>query len=287
MQVFAKETSIHGLRFILERGHTSFTKLFWSISFIASLCGFSFYLYEAYVKLNLKPDIVLKSTQTQMREIPFPAITFCTPLFMRSSILPNVRADFYLVNEVQRFSYIANLLRTDVPSTDIYRNYNFTSDRIIHYLNISSLEVDELFTDCGFHLEFFPCSKMFRKVLTNEGFCYTFNAEGLGSNFTNLSDDLLFYKYDTKKIWSPDKGFFDERDDELTPPVRASKKHLIMFSLRMNNSDVENYSLSKSYSWALHLPNEIFTPFHKMRSLSFLQVILIFLVSIIKYNFVL
>lgn len=206
-----------------------------------------------------------------MREIPFPAFTLCTPLFIRSSIIKNIRDDYTFSSEEQIDYYIANNLRLSPISADKFRNRKYDINEMVHYLNISSLEVNELFRECSLHLEVFPCEKMFRKVLTDVGFCYTFNMEGLGTNFSELSDDFNFYKYDTKKFWSIDRGFFDT-SDELTPPVRAAKKTLVMFSLHMNNSDAENYHLSKSYSWSLHLPNEMLTPFHKMHSLSFMQV---------------
>lgn len=48
--------------------------------------GLSYYAYGVYMKWNIEPDIGLTLRMRPMREIPFPAITICSPLFAREQM---------------------------------------------------------------------------------------------------------------------------------------------------------------------------------------------------------
>lgn len=69
------ESSIHGMNFILNPSTSNFWRLFWSFALFCSCIGFAFYIYVAFTKYHMHPDVVQKISQRPYHEIPFPAVT--------------------------------------------------------------------------------------------------------------------------------------------------------------------------------------------------------------------
>jgi hypothetical protein len=74
---FITETTIHGVNFIFNSNHSKSVRIFWGVAFILSFFGFGYYVFNAFVKLTINPDVIMKVSQRPMYEIPFPAITIC------------------------------------------------------------------------------------------------------------------------------------------------------------------------------------------------------------------
>ena len=87
IESFSKESSIHGIKFITDKSNNKFIRIFWTVSFLMSIAGFCFYANGVYLKWNQNPDIALKIKWKSVREIPFPAVTICLPLFAKSNSL--------------------------------------------------------------------------------------------------------------------------------------------------------------------------------------------------------
>lgn len=87
IESFSKESSIHGIKFIADKNNNRLIRIFWTISFLMSIAGFCFYANSVYLKWSTNPDITLKIKWKSIREIPFPAITICLPLFAKSNTL--------------------------------------------------------------------------------------------------------------------------------------------------------------------------------------------------------
>lgn len=94
MSSFSSESSIHGIHFIFTSSHSIVTRVFWSVALIFSFCGFFYYLNMAHTKWYIRPDVALKVSQRPMKEIPFPAVTLCSPVFAKRSL-----ANFRMENE--------------------------------------------------------------------------------------------------------------------------------------------------------------------------------------------
>ena len=84
---FSKESSIHGIKFIADNDSHKFLRIFWTISFLMSIVGFIYYADGVYLKWSVNPDIALQIKWKSIREIPFPAVTICLPLFAKSGSL--------------------------------------------------------------------------------------------------------------------------------------------------------------------------------------------------------
>lgn len=85
VESFSKESSIHGIKFIADKNNSNLIRIFWTVSFLMSIAGFCFYANGVYLKWSKNPDIALKIKWKSIREIPFPAVTICLPLFAKTN----------------------------------------------------------------------------------------------------------------------------------------------------------------------------------------------------------
>jgi hypothetical protein len=83
---FVSDSSIHGIRFIFDGQSHRYARTFWCVAFVLSILGFGFYVQGVYEKWSSNPDIAMKNQWLAIREIPFPAITICLPLFARNGM---------------------------------------------------------------------------------------------------------------------------------------------------------------------------------------------------------
>lgn len=83
---------------------------------------------------------------------------------------------------------------TSVHILQAYPHLNMTYD-IVQLLDKISPSVDEVFSICFFRGLKVDCGKIFKKILTDAGFCYTFNILDHKEIFTaNISKDFDSYK---------------------------------------------------------------------------------------------
>lgn len=83
---YVSESSIHGVKFIGDSSRQKSMRIFFAIAFFCSMVGLGYYAYGVYTKWSIEPDIEVTMKLIKMREIPFPAITICSPLFARDGL---------------------------------------------------------------------------------------------------------------------------------------------------------------------------------------------------------
>lgn len=194
------ESSIHGIRYIFTSTHSKFTRIFWTFSFLLSICGFCFYLHTSYVKTFINPNFATRVVQKLSRDIPFPAVTICTNMFARDKLV-DIREYFKVA--LQNENHVANLTEIECKyfsanahwCLDNYAEYSTCDDdprEIIEVMDESSLSVDELLVACEIGLKFENCSEIFKKYLTNGyGVCYSYNMQDFGMIFNEeISKDF-------------------------------------------------------------------------------------------------
>lgn len=81
------QSSIHGLRFIFDPSHSKLIRLFWLLSILFSLAGMSYYARGIFYKLLSHPDVGHVELSKPIRELPFPAITICSPLIAKTDFV--------------------------------------------------------------------------------------------------------------------------------------------------------------------------------------------------------
>jgi Amiloride-sensitive sodium channel len=221
---FVKEVSIHGIRFIGDTSSPKSIRIFWTASFLISIAGLAYYGHSVYTKWNFEPDIGLRVSHRAIDEIPFPAITVCSPLFARDG-LANLSA--FLENfgrlRLKNFAGLTANEQNFLAAGNHKCNYhlankvgracgNRTRSDVVQLLAESSLNVSEAFASCGFRRIFVECATMFKKVMTHYGFCYAFNSIDYWRLFNGkmISSDFDSYKgEESEKIEGKTKMFLE------------------------------------------------------------------------------
>lgn len=272
----------------------------YSVGYIISLCLLGFYIYSSTVKLTIDPDISLSQTSIPAIEIPFPAITICSPQNVRSG-LANV-TDYYetfLGNTVKQLSVKEQnfmAAKAQVCTLAIHAGVdkgtqNRSERNVVKLLTLGSIDVNETFKRCARNYEKFECSKMMNKILTDTGICYSFNMQGHKAIFNyGISSDFDSYKRtkiskalnksskeydefyndkDTIEHWTLENGYSSPQFNQI--PYRATRHNNYQFYMTIKESDNYDlcYVLKGSYKIIIHLPNEIPTFFHEHEFLQF------------------
>ncbi|KAG5668407.1 hypothetical protein PVAND_016347 [Polypedilum vanderplanki] len=292
---FGAETSIHGINFILTCNQNWINRIFWFLALVISSILLALNVNLAYQKYQNEPSIVIRSNMRDLKEIPMPALTICSPLFAINNLanLNNFYKNYYekKIFAANMTSKEANYLMANLQvcrPNSIFDLAKFISNRtdtnIVKLLLESSQSVEEFLVKC--FLKYFPknCTKMMNRILTDKGFCYTFNMQDFDIIFNaeKISED--FYSYKKEKIimsnnssndkkvhlqWTLEKGFSpNHKDDDIPIPAFMRKESGII--MRLDEKDSKNVCHENLVlTYFLHLPNEIPTPFHHTNIIKF------------------
>lgn len=77
------ESSIHGLRFMSDSTQSKLVRIFWALAFVTSIVGMSYYAKGIFYRWINQPDIGQLIRSHPIRNIPWPAVTICTPLIAK------------------------------------------------------------------------------------------------------------------------------------------------------------------------------------------------------------
>ncbi|KAL0882698.1 hypothetical protein ABMA27_001121 [Loxostege sticticalis] len=263
LQDYAKNTTLHGLRYTTENGLHIVEKVFWLITFTVSVV-LSFYLIsKVWTKWTTSPIIVsFAGKPVSVQEVPLPSITICPAVkFLQSKInFTKIQLDLRDANKTVDNETLANVnainLICDAPFL-MTRVLTTDSSMINRLINVSTDIVDIL--DMCF-ISIYDCE--FKAVLTNDGLCYTYN--GLSAqNILNLNSVQQEYRYsfmETKiKDWTLDKGYTGNKNDAYPRRGQDSgQKPLI--NIRLANLEDEKDKLCNAvfagYKIYLHHPSE-------------------------------
>ncbi|KAG5680506.1 hypothetical protein PVAND_010013 [Polypedilum vanderplanki] len=299
-----KSNSIQAVDLFVDKNSGIVTRIFYAISFIFTTAAFFFYVYRSYEKWKIEPDIAVRQNQIFVSEIPFPAVTICSPVFARSEILAyknysstNIAIHPEVLDNLN--STIANYLIANQHACNPY--YVAVSEKIeklrterniVKLLNESFLNVDEVLSTCAFGSRLINCKQIFNRVLTDRGFCYSFNMQGFNTIFNSdvISEDFNSYKRtkinkspkykyssegfvddDNETIdWTLDKGFNEGHHIDFFP-VSAKKGETFLVFLYLDKSNFENTCgiFTSVFNYYLHLPNEMPSQLHRKQFVRF------------------
>lgn len=202
-------TSIHGICYICDENRNLFARFLWSFAFITSLVGFLFCGYQITTSSFFNLDIATNIRQISAHEIPFPSVTLCSPLFAKdglgnySKFLEDLKASnnkletnltatecqFLSVNSQKCSQKAAKAVSGECGNLN-------EGESVVKLMKKSSLEVARALTGCSWSEKSIDCSRMFNSIVTDYGFCYSFNMQGFGTIFERgtISDDFKSYK---------------------------------------------------------------------------------------------
>jgi amiloride-sensitive sodium channel len=302
---FASESSLHGVNFVFNGNRRMATRVFWILSLAISLISFGYYAGNGYRKWLIEPDISTNMRRALVKEIPYPAITICTPLFGRSELVrmreyidklqpPDWRFEESYLNVTQRDQMAATF---EACYADIFTGYISNLPRIsrdnVRLIGETYLNVDEALTQCVKVAGNEKCGGYFNRVLTFRGFCYSFNMQGFSAIFNTdvISNDFRSYKRTTIKKsfdgrsknfekhfdddneviqWTLDGGYTKDHEEGSAPMV-AKKGDFITVASVLSKENLQNLCPAHGpvYSYFFHYPNEIMTPLHEHHRVKF------------------
>lgn len=171
-----------------------------------------------------------------MHEMPFPAVTICSPTFSHDT---SVNFTEFLENPG---NFAAELVANahwcdDMKST--LKALNASRDRsdkdILKIMSDSQLKLNQLLFDCSYRAKPVECSKLFTRVLTDFGYCFTYNLQDHHAIFNEIiSEDFDHYgKLDRPQQiqWTLDEGFKVDSDNVF--PRRASRLEDVVVNLKV------------------------------------------------------
>lgn len=86
VEEYAKNSSIHGIKYILNRQNNRCERIFWLIGLIISFIFFVILFSKIWIRYSDGPiSIEISPYQKPIWDIPFPAITICTETKAKSS----------------------------------------------------------------------------------------------------------------------------------------------------------------------------------------------------------
>lgn len=102
------------------------------------------------------------------------------------------------------------------------------SSNIVKLLDEIFPTVSEVLTVCWFRKKSLPCDKIFKRILTDFGFCYSFNLLSHEEIFIqDVSNDFDSFKRSETSQWTLHDGY--KIDEEEVFPMRASKNSPLTF----------------------------------------------------------
>jgi amiloride-sensitive sodium channel len=296
LRLFTSHTSIHGVRYTNDLHTHRVIRIFWLIVFVLSIAVLTFYARGAYVKWKIAPDISMSEQLKPIREIPFPAVTICSPASVKSEFA-NYRDAFAHRNgsssshfdelPIEQQANVAAMLQACDPSLSTAfatRIRHAAGEGIVSRLSRSSLATNEALSLCILiNEQRQDCAELMTRVVTDAGICFAYNMQGYHSIFNGraMSSDFDLYKrsgvrnvlvdgshafddeHDEELQWSLGNGYV-RHDDENAFPYRIVSDSSVEFVLRLSRNESSNFCprLRNSYKVIFHVPNEMPTKFH-------------------------
>ncbi|XP_031340950.1 pickpocket protein 28-like [Photinus pyralis] len=274
LRQYCETTTIHGIRYIGERGRLFLERLAWTTTWIF-LCAYCLTLiHKAYVKWERSPVIVTFATQeTSISRIPFPAVTVCpdvkfdVEVFNFTRTLRKMVLGRKLTQQEKIHLPFASLICKDAMELGNFTaNLNRTLENVASHLLEMLPEFDPLSTTTlkwmGRMLDY---NDELILIPTPDGMCFTFNMLPFyqilrikpDGDWHNYSTDL------TKRTlsWSLEQGY-SPGDDEHEYPRRTFvpgvNGGLTIRGIFTNDSHIDALCMEslQGFKIALHLPCE-------------------------------
>ncbi|XP_059608203.1 pickpocket protein 28-like [Phlebotomus argentipes] len=188
---YCNNSSIHGVKYLGERRRPWAERVWWGVVFLLSIYSCFSFIGSSWRRWHQSPVIVtFADKSTPVWQIPFPAVTICPETKVKMEYLNYTKA-FNQLRSMHSPLYEGepdNLTATEQHRLEsIYQLCNFNvissvdfgppevNDTFADTLREMSPESKDIFLVCMWRNFVSGCGS-FAPILTEEGFCYTFNA---------------------------------------------------------------------------------------------------------------
>lgn len=172
------------MKYLGERKRHWIERAFWIIAFGFSVYGCSTMILKIYNKWQLSPVIVsFAEKSTPVWQIPFPAVTICPETksmtkYIKFSKAYNMamrgQSENLTIDELKNLEALAQ-----VCDPHLFGNFSVDSglelDEIVPLLQMMKMPLNETTLFCKWRNNVQLCENYFTEILTEEGYCYTFN----------------------------------------------------------------------------------------------------------------
>ncbi|KAL7017318.1 hypothetical protein ACKWTF_010315 [Chironomus riparius] len=263
---YSKESTIHGIKYLGEKKQHWLERVFWISVFVISVSFCIKNMMEIYEKREEKPVMVSQSKLLSPTfNIPFPAITICPEMKAKCNKLNMTDAisrkdQIFTAEESKRIaamSHVCDNLAYEEKAENRTDNIN-----IIKLLDEMSFSQNDIFEKCRYaSWKFEDCDKIFDKILTDVGICYTFNMLSYKDyvDKTSMHPDLHVPKHDYKSSWFLDKDY-DSAEINIYPRrvMGAGLQSGLSVQFKFNSTMLCSSCVSgiNGFRVSLHMPVE-------------------------------
>jgi hypothetical protein len=177
--------------------------IFIVFAYILLICGLIYYVNGVLYKYLFDPYIGISESHRQVHEIPFPAVTFCSPVVLRSDLVnlkqihrfytPKDTTNLTVSEQNFLFAKAQMCFRGDTSFFN-KASINKSENNVVKLLKQGAPNVPETFAICGVNNRILPC--FFTRSITDVGLCYTFNMQ---SHDVIFNDDVTSSDFDVFK----------------------------------------------------------------------------------------
>ncbi|CAK1555788.1 unnamed protein product [Leptosia nina] len=272
---YSANSNLHGLRYIGEKERTLVEKLFWLFMFSFSVIVCAVLIRKVWIKWNESPVIVsFAETSTPVWQIPYPAVTVCIETKAKGTLFSFT--DYYhlyynestylnLTQEERNLFEDVSLVCDDHLAPANGRKVSMANETIENLRQVAP-NLTDVFMACKWKdIPRNSCSDLISQVITEEGFCYTFNSLRAEELFRteNLHSDYPYSEAikTMNESWTLEEGY--PRNSPLeTYPHRGSgygAKAGLTFLLTAKEIDLDYLCKGpvQGYKILLHNPAEL------------------------------
>ncbi|CAO1413325.1 unnamed protein product [Diamesa tonsa] len=266
LEDYSKQSSIHGVKYLSERKHSWFIKIFWTAALILSFTGCSYLILKTYNKWQFNPVIVtFAEKSTPVWKIPFPAITICPETKSMKEVfkVDNLLHEDYVELSTNKYTYLNTLYQVckHYPFPFFQENKELFAN-CSEVFNALTIRFNDVFGFCIWRGFQSYCENLFHKILTDEGVCWTFNMLDHVELFNEQLDQSLKYPIHGHKSanWTL-QGGYTSYDAEIYPHrvLGSGITAGLNLELRVKSSDID-YACKgpvQGFKIALHTSGEM------------------------------
>ncbi|CAH2991815.1 unnamed protein product [Chilo suppressalis] len=258
---FSKNTTLHGLRYVTDSGLEIIEKIFWTLTFFVSVALSFYFIFNVWHKWKTSPVIVSFSEKhISVEAVPFPSVTICPQMKSMSHKKHNNQSESndddnqqypnstYYDEDVRE----ALSLMCDSVISPFAKIFSHIDASVVNQLYNLSLDYENMFAGCNQYMtKPRGCTYSFKKSLTEDGVCYTYN--GLSDEEILRGENIQQeFKYtqanQATRNWTMADGYIT--DDPKAYPVRglnSAEDRNMGFKLNIRH-DIKNEICQKVYS---------------------------------------
>ncbi|XP_055911783.1 pickpocket protein 28 [Eupeodes corollae] len=270
---YCDNSTIHGIRYMGEMKRPILERLFWTIVFCSSIFICATLTMNVWDKWNNNPVIVsFAEKSTPVWQIPFPSVTVCPETKTRREIF-NFTDMFWKLaegqagNMTEKEDYYLEAI-SQVCLYHLLGGFDYGSkyangSELIAALEETNLVFNETYFFCKWRNFDSYCDK-FKKMITEEGLCYSFNAFDPKDIYREeaLVDDIIFGgDYNETVEWNLEDGYSDEAGPETFPHrvLGAGARAGLFLVLKGMESDLDQLCRGpvQGFKILLHTPGEV------------------------------